>query len=68
MKRLRPDDRLCLLTDSLPSAIRWRLCDYEAMLKEELRILAAQESRLLRAHPPRHLPKRATGHGAGARG
>ena len=33
---------LCFLTDSLPSAIRWRLEDYEAMLKAELRMLSAE--------------------------
>jgi hypothetical protein len=41
-KLLRARDELCFLTDSLPSAIRWRLKDYEAMLKAELRILSAE--------------------------
>jgi hypothetical protein len=42
-KVARTDDRMCVLTDSSQSAIRWRLCDYEAMLRTELQILAAQE-------------------------
>ena len=34
-------DRLCVLTDSLAGAIRWRFCDYEQLLKKQLQILAA---------------------------
>lgn len=33
-------DRLCVLADSLPAAIRWRFCDYEQLLKKQLQILA----------------------------
>jgi hypothetical protein len=31
---------LCALTDSLTSSIRWRMRDYEAILRAELEILA----------------------------
>jgi hypothetical protein len=34
-------DRLCVLADSLPAAIRWRFCDYEQLLRKQLQILAA---------------------------
>jgi hypothetical protein len=43
---------LCALTDSLTSSIRWRMRDYEAILRAELEILA--ESRV--AARPRPLP------------
>ena len=36
-----PHDRLCVLADSLPGAIRWRFCDYEDLLKKQLQILAS---------------------------
>jgi hypothetical protein len=43
---------LCALTDSLTSSIRWRMRDYEAILRAELAILAepdgATRPRLLR--------------------
>jgi hypothetical protein len=43
---------LCALTDSLASSIRWRMRDYEAILRAELEILAepdgAYRPRLLR--------------------
>lgn len=43
---------LCALTDSLTSTIRWRMRDYEAILRAELEILAepdgANRPRLLR--------------------
>jgi hypothetical protein len=43
---------LCALTDSLASSIRWRMRDYEAILRAELAILAepdgANRPRLLR--------------------
>jgi hypothetical protein len=35
-----PHDRLCVLTNSLPGAIRWRFCDYEQMLRKQLQLLA----------------------------
>ena len=35
---------LCALTDSLTSSIRWRMRDYEAILKAELEILAKSDS------------------------
>jgi hypothetical protein len=34
------DDRLCVLADSLPAAIRWRFSDYEQLLRKQLQILA----------------------------
>ena len=34
---------LCVLTDVLSSGLRWRLSDYEAMLRAELAILAIPE-------------------------
>ena len=34
------NDRLCVLADSLPAAIRWRFSDYEQLLRKQLRILA----------------------------
>jgi hypothetical protein len=49
---------LCPLTDSLTSSIRWRMRDYEAILRAELAILAgpdgASRPRLLRvaSRPP----------------
>ena len=43
-------DRLCVLANSLPGAIRWRFCDYEQLLKKQLQLLAAP----LRAVPPAH--------------
>jgi hypothetical protein len=39
---------LCALTDSLTSSIRWRMRDYEQILRAELALLAA-ESRAARA-------------------
>jgi hypothetical protein len=36
---LEPHDRLCVLADSLPGVIRWRFCDYEQLLKKQLRLL-----------------------------
>jgi hypothetical protein len=36
---LGPHDRLCVLADSLPGVIRWRFCDYEQLLKKQLRLL-----------------------------
>ena len=45
---MEPHDRLCVLANSLPGAIRWRFCDYEQLLKKQLQILAAP----LRAGPP----------------
>jgi hypothetical protein len=35
---------LCALTDSLTSSIRWRLRDYQAILKAELEILAGPDA------------------------
>lgn len=35
-----PHDRLCVLTNSLPGAIRWRFCDYERILRKQLQLLA----------------------------
>ncbi len=35
-----PDDRLCVLANSLPAAIRWRFCDYEQLLRKQLQLLA----------------------------
>jgi hypothetical protein len=43
-KRYRGRDELCALTNSMPSAIRWRLEDYKAMLRTELAMLAAAEA------------------------
>jgi hypothetical protein len=40
-------DRLCVLADSLPAAIRWRYCDYEQLLKKQLQILLAPPARLV---------------------
>ena len=34
-------DRLCVLADSLPGAIRWRFSDYEQLLAKQLKLLAA---------------------------
>lgn len=34
-------DRLCVLADSLPGAIRWRFADYEQLLTKQLKLLAA---------------------------
>ena len=45
----QPHDRLCVLADSLPGAIRWRFCDYEHLLKKQLKMLLAPP---LRAVPP----------------
>ena len=45
----QPHDRMCALADSLPAAIRWRFCDYEQLLMNELQLLAAPPSR----HPRR---------------
>jgi hypothetical protein len=45
----QPHDRLCVLADSLPGAIRWRFCDYEHLLKKQLQILLAPP---LQAVPP----------------
>lgn len=48
---LRRNDDLCALTDSLPGTIRWRLRDYEEILKAELALLVAMEtSRRPRGH------------------
>jgi len=48
-------DRLCVLADSLPGAIRWRFCDYEQLLKKQLQLLASpsQVVRPLRGHDDR---------------
>ena len=48
-------DRLCVLADSLPGAIRWRFCDYEQLLKKQLQLLASpsQVVRPLRDHDDR---------------
>jgi hypothetical protein len=35
---------LCALTDSLASSIRWRMRDYEAILRAELEILAESDA------------------------
>jgi len=40
-------DRLCVLADSLPAAIRWRYCDYEQLLKKQLQILLAPPVKLI---------------------
>lgn len=45
VKVLRQNDELCALTDSLSGTIRWRLRDYEEMLKAELAMLVAMETR-----------------------
>jgi hypothetical protein len=37
---IQPHDRLCVLADSLPGAIRWRYSDYEQLLRKQLQILA----------------------------
>jgi hypothetical protein len=34
-------DHLCALADSHSAAIRWRYCDYEQLLKKQLRMLLA---------------------------
>jgi hypothetical protein len=44
-------ERLCALADSYSAAIRWRYCDYEQLLKKQLRILLAPPVRL--GGPPR---------------
>ncbi len=49
-------DSLCVLTDSLPAAIRWRYSDYEQLLKKQLQIMLAPEMRLVR--PPRVFEQR----------
>jgi hypothetical protein len=43
-KLLRHNDDLCALTDSLSGTIRWRLRDYEDILKAELALLVAMET------------------------
>lgn len=35
--------QLCVLTDSLPGAIRWRFSDYKQLLTKQLRLLARPE-------------------------
>jgi hypothetical protein len=40
---------LCALTDSLTSRIRWRMRDYEAILRTELAMLAEPDPKLLRS-------------------
>lgn len=54
---IEPHDRLCVLADSLPAAIRWRFSDYEQLLRKQLQILAPP---LRLVWPPRdaedHLP------------
>jgi hypothetical protein len=47
---IQPHDRLCVLADSLPGAIRWRFCDYEQLLKKQLQILLTPRLRVV--HPP----------------
>ena len=42
------DERLCLLTDSPRSAIRWRLKDYEQILRAEINLMIASEGPRLR--------------------
>lgn len=44
-RMLRHNDELCALTDSLSGTIRWRLRDYEEILKAELALLVAMETR-----------------------
>ena len=39
--------KLCALADSLPAAIRWRYCDYEQLLKKQLKIMLAPPARLV---------------------
>jgi hypothetical protein len=46
---IHPNDRLCVLADSLPGAIRWRFCDYEQLLKKQLEILLAPPLRVIRS-------------------
>ncbi len=45
------DEQLCLLTNSPGSAIRWRLKDYEQILRAEIDLLIALDGR--QAHPLR---------------
>ena len=44
-----PISELCPLTDSLASSIRWRMRDYESILRAELELLAAPVKRTSRA-------------------
>ena len=39
---------LCALTDSMASSIRWRMRDYQAILKAELEILAETDAEVQR--------------------
>jgi hypothetical protein len=53
------DGHLCALADSLPAAIRWRYCDYEQLLKKQLRLMLAPDVELVwpprgGAEPPRY--------------
>ncbi len=48
---------LCALTDSLTSSIRWRMRDYEAILKAELEILADSDSAELQRFAARRIPR-----------
>jgi hypothetical protein len=43
---------LCSLTDSLSSSIRWRMRDYEAILRAELEILAEPDAATLKPLVP----------------
>lgn len=52
---IRHNDELCALTDSLPGTVRWRLKDYEEILKAELTLLVAMEERARRPHGRRPL-------------
>jgi hypothetical protein len=51
---IQPNDRLCVLADSLPGAIRWRFCDYEQLLKKQLQILLAPSVQLAQSPPDAH--------------
>ena len=57
-RMLRQNDELCALTDSLSGTIRWRLRDYEEILKAELALLVAMETRRARRpHVDRGTPR-----------
>jgi hypothetical protein len=53
---IQPHDRLCALADSLPGAIRWRVCDYEQLLKNLLQILLTPRLRVVVPPHSRDLP------------
>lgn len=50
----QPNDRLCVLADSLPGAIRWRFADYEQLLRKQLQILAVPPLCLIDPRRERH--------------